>query len=186
MTCIYFVRHAEPDFSVHDDMTRPLTAKGLLDADRVKDFFSSVHVDAFYSSPYKRSIDTIKNAAALKGKEICPVSDFRERTVSDAWIEDFNAFACRQWADYAYKLPHGESLLETEERNIRALSEVLKNHEGETIVIGSHGTAISTIIRHYNPAFGYQDFKSIQSLMPFIVLFSFDKERLIGYRFISI
>ena len=25
MTTVYFVRHAQPDLSVHDDLTRPLT-----------------------------------------------------------------------------------------------------------------------------------------------------------------
>lgn len=186
MTCIYFVRHAEPDYSVHDDMIRPLTAKGLLDAGRVTDFFSSVHVDAFYSSPYKRSADTIKGAAEMKGKEIRFVQDFRERKVSDCWIDDFNAFAKKQWADFSFKLPHGETLFETQTRNIGALSEILRNHDNETVVIGGHGTSISTIIHHYDPAFGYEDFKTIQSLMPFVILFIFEKERLIEYRFVSI
>lgn len=31
MTTVYFVRHAQPDLSVHDDLTRPLTEKGLQD-----------------------------------------------------------------------------------------------------------------------------------------------------------
>ena len=28
MTTVYFVRHAQPDLSVHDDLTRPLTERG--------------------------------------------------------------------------------------------------------------------------------------------------------------
>ncbi|HAR84900.1 MAG TPA: histidine phosphatase family protein, partial [Clostridium sp.] len=28
MTNIYFVRHCEPDFSIHEDLIRPLTQKG--------------------------------------------------------------------------------------------------------------------------------------------------------------
>lgn len=186
MTHIYFVRHAEPDFSVHDDACRPLTEKGIEDAKRVQAFFSCIPVDAFYSSPYRRSIDTIKGAADFHGKTIITDSDFRERAVSGEWIDDFNSFAQRQWSDFDFRLPNGESLRETETRNIRALSAVYAKHEGQTVVIGSHGTAISTIIRHYDPSFGYSDFKSIQSIMPFVVLFTFQKDRLAGYRFVSI
>lgn len=31
MTHLYYVRHAQPDYSVHDDLTRPLTEKGMRD-----------------------------------------------------------------------------------------------------------------------------------------------------------
>lgn len=30
MTRIYFVRHAEPDFNIKDDRTRPFTSKGFV------------------------------------------------------------------------------------------------------------------------------------------------------------
>jgi len=33
MTNIYFVRHCEPDFSIYEDLIRPLTDKGLKDED---------------------------------------------------------------------------------------------------------------------------------------------------------
>ena len=35
MTKIFFVRHAEPDKSVKDDRTRPLTEQGLADTQYV-------------------------------------------------------------------------------------------------------------------------------------------------------
>lgn len=186
MTQIYFIRHAEPDYSVHDDATRPLTRKGLEGARRIQAFFSCIPVDAFYSSPYRRSIDTIKGTADAQGKRIVLTDDFRERTVCNEWIDDFDGFARRQWSDFDFKLPSGESLKETEARNIRALSIILEKHEGETVAIGGHGTAISTVLHHYDPSFGYDSFKSIQSVMPFVMLLTFEKDHLIGYRFLKI
>ena len=35
MTKIYFVRHAEPDYSNHDDRTRELSRQGLIDRELV-------------------------------------------------------------------------------------------------------------------------------------------------------
>ena len=63
---------------------------------------------------------------------------------------------------------------EVQERNIRALDEVLSKHSGKNIVIGSHGTALSTIINYYDPSFGFEDFDKIRFVMPWIVEFAFD------------
>lgn len=35
MTKIYFVRHAQPKFSHHEDLTRPLTNEGKGDSEKV-------------------------------------------------------------------------------------------------------------------------------------------------------
>lgn len=59
MTHIYFVRHAEPNHSWEDDRSRPLTEEGLLDANKLIEFFKNITIDSFNSSPYKRSFDTI-------------------------------------------------------------------------------------------------------------------------------
>ena len=59
MTIVYFVRHAQPEHAWEDDRTRPLTEEGKRDASVVLDFLKDKEIDVFYSSPYKRSIDTI-------------------------------------------------------------------------------------------------------------------------------
>lgn len=184
MTHIYFVRHAEPDFSVHDDMARPLTEKGLRAAEGLRTFFADIDIAAFYSSPYKRAVQTIKSAAEAKRQTISVIPDFRERAVSDEWIADFNSFAKSQWSDFDFKLPGGESLQETQARNIRALHVLLEKHPDESIVVGGHGTAISTIMNYFDPAFSYEDFVRIQKRMPFVLLFRFDKRQFIDYSFL--
>ena len=58
-----------------------------------------------------------------------------------------------------------------------ALVKVLEQYRDKTIVVGSHGTALSTIINYYDRNFGYSDFDKIRYLMPWIVEFTFkDKE----------
>lgn len=174
MTTVYFVRHAQPNYQNHDDLTRELTAKGMADRTLVTAYLWDKSIDALYSSPYRRSVDTLEDFARQKGLEITMIPDFCERKVGDGWIEDFDAFAERQWADFDYKLPEGESLKETQRRNIAALTALLTRHQGQSIAIGSHGTALSTVIRYYNPDFGYQDFQRIKGLMPWIVAFHFE------------
>ena len=180
MTNIYFVRHAEPNYENHDDRSRELTEKGLRDREAVTEYLMERDIHAVLSSPYRRAVDTVKHFADARGMEIELVEEFRERRVDSIWIEDFNAFARRQWADFGYKLTDGECLKEVQERNIAALTGVLKKYEGKNIAVGSHGTAIGTIIHFFDPAFGYEDFRRIQKVMPMIVDFSFDGERCIS------
>ena len=173
MTNVYFVRHAQPNYENHDDLTRELTEKGLQDRKLVTEFLRDKEIHAVLSSPFKRSVDTVKEFADEMGLPIAFVEDFRERRVDSGWIEDFTAFAKRQWADFSYKLSDGECLGEVQARNIAALNRVLTEHEGKNVVIGSHGTALSTIVNYFEPSFGYEDFDAIRGLMPWIVRLSF-------------
>lgn len=179
MTTIYFVRHAQPNYDNHNDLERELTAKGLEDRKRVTAFLLDKSVDVVLSSPYKRSFDTVKDFADRVGLPVGIVLDFRERKVESVWIDDFESFCKQQWADFTYKLSDGESLKEVQERNIAALQEVLANHKDQTVVIGTHGTALSTILNYYDPSFGYNDFQRVRHFMPWIVKMAFDGERLI-------
>lgn len=68
----------------------------------------------------------------------------------------------------------GESLGEVQRRNIAALNQVLSAYKGNNIVVGSHGTALSTIVNYYQPDFGYEEFERIRGVMPWIVHFAFE------------
>ena len=177
MTHIYFVRHAQPNYENHNDLTRELTAKGLADRKLVTAFLRDKEIHAVLSSPFLRSVDTVKEFADEAGLPISLVEDFRERQVDSGWIEDFNAFARRQWADFTYKLSDGECLAEVQQRNISALNTVLRDYRDKNVVIGSHGTALSTIVNYYDPSFGYDAFESIRGLMPWVVHFTFEGEK---------
>jgi 2,3-bisphosphoglycerate-dependent phosphoglycerate mutase len=174
MTKIYFVRHAQPDYSIHDDLIRPLTIKGIEDTKKVTEFLLDKNINRAFSSPYERSINTIKPFTESIGLEIKIIDAFRERKIDDVWIEDFNAFSKSQWEDFEYKLSNGECLNEVQKRNIIALNDILKENINCNIVVGTHGTALSTIINYYNKDFGYTEFERIKNIMPFIVCIEFE------------
>ena len=153
MNRIYFVRHAKPDFSVHDDLTRPLAEEGIINSKKLCEFLKGKNINRIYSSPYKRAIDTIKELSQILNMEIEIVNDFRERKISDVWIEDFNSFSKNQWSNFEYKLNCGESLKEVQDRNIKALHKILNENSNKNIVIGTHGTALSTIINYYDDTY---------------------------------
>jgi 2,3-bisphosphoglycerate-dependent phosphoglycerate mutase len=180
MTKVYFVRHAKPDFSVKDDLLRPLTEEAMEERKKVTEFLTDKDIKRVFSSPYKRAIDTIKHFAESMNLNIDIIDDFRERKVDNVWIEDFNTFTKEQWIDFNYKLDNGECLYEVQNRNIRALMQILAVNAEHNIVIGSHGTALSTIINYFNKEFGDADFERIKDLMPFIVCFTFEGQAMIN------
>ncbi len=186
MTNVYFVRHAESDNRVRDNLLRPLTEKGAGDCMLVTGFLRDKGISRIYSSPFKRAMDTLGGLSALLGIPIIPLDAFSERKISDGWVDDYEAYARNQWRDFSFKLPGGESLHEVQARNIEVLLDILRRHPGESIAIGSHGTALSTVVNHYDPAFGYEQFLEILDLMPWLVHLSFDGSRCVGIRSINL
>ncbi len=176
MTKVYFVRHAQPEHDWCDDRTRPLTAEEKADSGIVLDTLKDKSIDIFYCSPYKRSMDTIADTASYYGKEILTDERLRERAKGE------NGNVCgmfeKRWNDHNYHEENGESLRMVQERNIAALTEILAGNKDKNIVIGTHGTALSTILNFYHPQFGCKDFLRIIDWMPYIIELDFEETTL--------
>jgi len=173
ITSVYFVRHAHSDISIRQEDIRPLTAVGKADSKRVSAVLLGKGISKVYSSPYLRAVETVSDLANSIGTQVILVDDFRERCTG-GWVDDFFTFARQQWQDFDYRRGDGESLREVQARNISALEKVIKASFGESIAIGTHGTALGTIINYYDSSFGYEGFCSIVDKMPYILHFTFD------------
>lgn len=180
MTQLYFVRHAQPLYSNHDDAARELSPKGMEDRKLVTKFLMDKEIDAVLSSPYVRAVDTVRHFADTVRMPIIHMPDFRERGVAGEWIDNFDTFCRSQWADFEYHLPGGECLREVQQRNIAGITRVLREYEGQRVVIGGHGTSIATVLNYYDPTFGYEGFEGIRRLMPWIVRLDFDADTFLG------
>ena len=119
MTRVYFVRHAQPEHDWEEDRTRPLTEEGKKDSAIVLEFLKDKKIDAFYGSPYKRSMDTIAEAAAFFAKEI--ITDERLREREKGPDGNNHGMFQKRWADHDYHEEGGESIAMVQNRNIEAL-----------------------------------------------------------------
>lgn len=178
MTTIYFVRHANPDLRNKTDF-RQLSQKGILDSMKLVKPLSRLGIDVILSSPFERAVQTIKPFSETMKKEIILIDGFKERVVG-TWVDDFDAFAKMQWDDFEYKLPLGESLKESQDRNVDALKEVLLTYKDKTICIGTHGTALSLILNHFDKSFGFDQFMEIVHKMPMVLKMIFDNDTLVS------
>lgn len=178
MTKIYFVRHAQPEHAWGDDRTRPLTGEGRRDSAIVFEFLKDKHIDAFYSSPYKRSVDTIADSADFFGKDIITDEDLREREKGENGNN--HGMFHKRWADHNYHEEGGESIAMVQKRNMRALTEILRDNIDKEVVVGTHGTALSTILNFYDKSFGCDDFLRIVDRMPYVIELDFEGDKLVG------
>jgi 2,3-bisphosphoglycerate-dependent phosphoglycerate mutase len=133
MTKIYFVRHAEPIHSWKDDRTRPLTEGGMNDSKKVTDFLKTINVNCFYSSPYKRSLETIYEGSVFHGLSITLDERLRERQSgiggNKSRIEGNHGMFQKRWNDFDYCEEGGESLGVVQKRNMAAIFEILANEK---------------------------------------------------------
>ena len=171
MTRVYFVRHAQSDYRVGTDRDRPLTAEGLEDRRVVLAFLLDKEIGAFYCSPYRRSMDTIAEAARYYGQDIHADERLRERESAPGG--NCRELFRRRWADFDWHEPGGETLRSVQRRNIAALTDILTADRDKNAVIGTHGTALSTMLNYFDSGFGCDDFLRIIDWMPYIIELDF-------------
>lgn len=178
LTRVYFVRHAQPDYGHTDDRTRPLTAEGSSDVGIVLEALKEKTIDAVFCSPYKRCLDTIRQTAEYYRLPVLTDERLREREAG-AGGNTHELFR-KRWADHSWHEDGGESIDSVQRRNIEALNEILEAHPGENIIVGTHGTALSSMINYYQPAFGYRDFVRILDWMPYVIELDFEGRRFLA------
>ena len=176
MTTVYFVRHAQSDGSVLDARTRPLTPKGQKDCALVTAYLRDKQIQAVFSSPYQRAVDTVRPFVQEQKLPVETVEAFREHeTVGDTYADQVHFHFIQQyWNDLTFKLPGDESIADLQKRNIDALEKILREHAGESVVVGTHGMALASILRYYDGVFGFADFLDMVKRKLWIVKLVFD------------
>jgi len=172
MTRVYFVRHAQPDHAWEDDRSRPLTMEGREDSRKVLEFLQDKNIDSFYCSPYKRSMDTIWETAAHYETEI--ITDERLRERESGRNGNHHGMFRKRWEDHDFHEEGGESIAMVQERNVAALTDILQKNDGRNIVIGTHGTALSSILNYYDTDYDCDSFLRILDWMPYIIELDFE------------
>jgi 2,3-bisphosphoglycerate-dependent phosphoglycerate mutase len=189
MTTIHFIRHAQADNNNLDDLMRPLTQKGLTDRALVTNYLSNQNINKVVSSNYKRALDTISPFAEKAGLDIEIIADFRERVKGSTWAGNhaFPEYMAKQWADFSYKLPDGESLSEVQSRAVTALKNVLSTNAEQNIAIAIHGTTLSTIINYFDNSFSRYKFERVLKMpAPWVVKMTFAETTFINMEMIDL
>jgi 2,3-bisphosphoglycerate-dependent phosphoglycerate mutase len=173
VTTIYLVRHAHADWSPDDD--RPLSAAGMDAAQRVSGLLSPVPVAAIYTSPSRRAMMTVAPLARTLALAPELLEDLRERALPTVPIADFQRFVQDAW--HAPEIRHaGESNREAQARGLRALRQILSQHDDQHVVVATHGNLLALMLNACNSAIGLAFWQGLS--FPDVYRLEFERGRL--------
>ena len=118
------------------------------------EYLRNVKVDAVYSSPLSRAVETAEAIARYQGKEV-QISDGlididfgRWQGVSHEEVRERHGDLYRQWRDtpHLVRFPGGESLEDVRRRVLGVIDEIVRDHADKTLVMVSHRVANKTML----------------------------------------
>jgi len=146
-TTVYLIRHAQSRPSariVHSEW--PLSERGKAQAERLAELLTPLGIERLVSSPFARCRQTIAPFAERAGLGVAVHDDLRERHMGIGFDEDFLAFWRASWEDFDFARPGFETSREAQWRFAEAMTAILREHEGRTIGVCSHGNVIGLFL----------------------------------------
>lgn len=182
-TFIYMVRHGEsPKLPGGTERTRGLTAKGEADARKITEKLRLEGIQVFYSSPYLRAIHTISGLAQELGAEIQSVEDLRETHFSDGSTimtdQELYPLLAKMFEDPDFVPVGGESIHACQKRSVSVLAEILSNHSGQKVAIGTHGAVMTLMMNYFDAKYDLNFL--LQTTKPDIYKMEFTGGTLVG------
>jgi 2,3-bisphosphoglycerate-dependent phosphoglycerate mutase len=151
LTTIGFIRHGETDWNkehrAQGCMDIPLNSDGLRQAKAIAERISDENWDIIYASPLSRAFDTAK--AIGKAANLQIVTDERLREISFGETEGTTENErLERWGPNWREIELGQET--SEEADIRwksVLQEILQKHDGQRVLIVTHGALLVRIYK---------------------------------------
>jgi broad specificity phosphatase PhoE len=155
VTTVYLARHGESDwnaanrFQGHSD--RPLTELGRKQAHALADLVADEQVEAIYSSPLERALETARIVGARTGLDVTTRDDLREvdtgswSGLSRAEVKERFPEGFERWLSGGAGWDDGESYEQMAARVLAALREIAAAHPAGRVLVVSHGGPIRAI-----------------------------------------
>ena len=83
-------------------------------------------------------------------------------------------------ADHNYHEEGGESIAMVQKHKMEALNEILSDNADKEVVLGTHGTALRSILNFYDKSFSCEDLLRIIDWMLYIIELDFEGDKLVG------
>ena len=158
MTRIYLIRHAEAEGNwfrrIQGFYDGQITPRGKKQISALAERFRDVELDALYSSDLSRTVET--SGAITRYHDLPIITDKRLRELGMGIWEN------KAWGDMTYEQPEQmryfsssptkwnvagcESFDHLAQRITGAVRDIASRHDGQTIAIVSHGTAIRSLL----------------------------------------
>ncbi len=158
MTNVYIVRHAQAlgnllrRFQGSTDL--PVSEFGLRQLECLAGRFNGFSADALYTSPLIRAAETARAVNTFLGLDIALEPDFAEINAGE-WenrtFEEVDTAYPEQrdiWRrqPHLFEAPGGETMQQVYDRAVVALKRIAHRHDGENVIIVSHGCVTRNLL----------------------------------------
>ncbi|MGE5215531.1 MAG: histidine phosphatase family protein [Chloroflexota bacterium] len=159
-TRVIIVRHGQTEWNIkgirQGHLDSKLTVRGIAQAKALGARLAREKFSTLYSSDLGRAVETAREIADLTGHRIVTDARLRERHLGI--FQGLNAEEIiakypeerRQFRTMGpdYVIPGGESMRQQVARNVAYMNELALKHQGEQIVVVTHGGVVSGFFRH--------------------------------------
>ncbi len=159
-TYLLLIRHGENDWVGTDRLAGRtpdvhLNEKGRAQADGLVQLLAKQPLDAIYSSPLERCLETAQPLAASRNLSVQLAPPLLEvdygewRGANLKELAKLPAWQMVQHYPSAFRFPQGETLREVQSRAVTELERLRAEHTNQVIAAFSHGDVIRTVLAHY-------------------------------------
>ncbi len=147
---LFLVRHCQTDWNLNHRIQGSsdinLNEEGLRQSSALASWFRQFKIDAVYSSPMRRAVETAERIAKNFNLEVKTLNGLRELNhgvlEGESSLEVWNRHGelLRRWIENPMniKLPGGESIADLKERVSNAIDEILEKHRNDNVVVVGH------------------------------------------------
>lgn len=158
-TRLILTRHGQTDWNLQrrfqGQQDRPLTELGIEQANQLAARLQMVPIDAIYSSPLQRAHRTAEIIAAAHNMPV--ITDprlsemawgiFEGLTKEEVLMRYPETAAMLNGTTRNIQAPGGETRQQCGQRMQTAVNDIVTNHPNQTVLLVSHGGALSTLMR---------------------------------------
>jgi broad specificity phosphatase PhoE len=153
-TRIVLVRHGETEWNrtrrVQGHTDVPLNDEGRRQARELAAELDGERVDAVYSSDLSRARETAEILSTARNIPVVSLAELREKhfgtwegLTANEVLERFPDAQAGGWGD-------GESSDDMAERIVQVVERIAEAHQGELVLVVTHGGPMRAILRHYD------------------------------------
>lgn len=172
-TELYFTRHGETEYNRRHivqgrKIDSSLNATGRRQARALAERLADLSLDAIYASTLTRARET---AACIAEHHpdvpLAHLNDLEEMSwgvhEGDPPSEETDAIYARwQRGEFDYTIEQGESILDVQERGLRAVRQITRAHEGETVLVVAHGRLLRIVLASLLDGYGLERMQDIK------------------------